>query len=89
MFNRSVIAVSAVMAAGLIGLPSASHAQPGLSKLRVCGIKTPTKCLTADTRNTANGRQYRVAGGNWHSCRGDCAKTLRRNRIDFWFYQGG
>jgi hypothetical protein len=58
-------------------------------QITVCGKVNVGKCLTAKVRTTSRGEQYRVGNGNWHNCRGDCEKTLRRNRADFFFYQGG
>jgi hypothetical protein len=57
--------------------------------LEVCGKVKTTKCLKTQTRASANGSQYRTPGGNWKNCQGDCATQLRRDKIDFWFYQGG
>lgn len=40
--------------------------------------------LTAPVRPAPSGYEVRLPGGVWIHCAGDCADTLRREKLDFW-----
>lgn len=89
MSARIKTAAFAMTAATLAFTATPSLANINSNNLEGCGKVKTAKCLKTTTRSSALGTQYRTPGGNWKDCRGDCGTTLRREKIDFWFYQGG
>lgn len=59
----------------------------GKTQVTACSKRGNFKCVTARTKETRLGRKYLSPGGNWKWCSGDCKDQLRKDHVDFWYYQ--
>lgn len=87
--SAPVLAVAATLfVAPSTALATTGHEATGSKKqVTACSKRGNFKCVTARTKTTSLGKKYLSPGGNWKWCGGDCKDQLRKDHVDFWYYQ--
>lgn len=82
------ITAFSVAAAAALALAVPAYAVDGrMGQTGACSKQNASKCATGAVRNAQYGKEVRLPGGTWVSCKGDCQNRLREKTVDFWYEQ--